>query len=63
MRIALVAPGGVGGSFGALLARAGEEVVALARGPHLDAIRTRGLVLEGPLAGPPVPIAAPAHDG
>ena len=58
MRIALVAPGGVGGSFGALLARAGEEVVALARGPHLDAIRTRGLALEGPLAGPPVPIAA-----
>ena len=38
MRIAIVAPGGVGGYFGASLAKSGEKVVALARGPHLDAI-------------------------
>lgn len=47
MRIALVAAGGVGGTFGGLLARTGQEVVALARGAHLEAIRARGLRVEG----------------
>ena len=32
-------PGGVGGYFGGLLAAAGEEVSALARGAHLEAIK------------------------
>jgi len=31
MRIAIVAPGGVGGTFGGRLAKAGAEVVALER--------------------------------
>ena len=35
MRIAIVAPGGVGGTFGGRLAKAGAEVVALARGAPL----------------------------
>jgi 2-dehydropantoate 2-reductase len=43
MRIAVVGAGGVGGYFGAKLARAGESVVMLARGPHLAAIRRDGL--------------------
>ena len=43
MRIAVVGAGGVGGYFGAKLARAGESVVMLARGAHLDAIRRDGL--------------------
>ena len=43
MRIAVVGAGGVGGYFGAKLARAGEAVVMLARGAHLDAIRRDGL--------------------
>lgn len=43
MRIAVVGAGGVGGYFGAKLARAGESVVMLARGPHLDAIRRDGV--------------------
>ncbi len=47
MRIAIVAPGGVGGYFGGLLAMAGEDVVAVARGAHLEAIRAQGLRLEG----------------
>jgi 2-dehydropantoate 2-reductase len=47
MRIAIVAPGGVGGYFGGLLAVAGENVSALARGAHLDAIRAHGLRIEG----------------
>lgn len=47
-RIAIVAPGGVGGFFGALLARAGEDVAVVARGAHLRAIQQNGLRLEGP---------------
>jgi 2-dehydropantoate 2-reductase len=43
MRIAVVGAGGVGGYFGAKLARAGESVVMLARGRHLEAIRRDGL--------------------
>jgi 2-dehydropantoate 2-reductase len=43
MRIAIVGAGGVGGYFGGLLARAGHEVVFIARGEHLRAIRAHGL--------------------
>ncbi|HYQ81541.1 MAG TPA: 2-dehydropantoate 2-reductase [Anaeromyxobacteraceae bacterium] len=49
MRIAMVGAGGVGGLFGGLLARAGEEVVLLARGSHLQAIRRDGLTVDSPL--------------
>lgn len=48
MRIAIVAPGGVGGYFGGLLAKSGETVLALARGAHLAAIQQHGLRLQGP---------------
>ena len=48
MRIAVVSPGGVGGYFGGLLALAGEDVIALARGQHLTAIHDSGLRVEGP---------------
>jgi 2-dehydropantoate 2-reductase len=46
MRIAVMGTGAVGGYFGARLAEAGEDVVFLARGDHLDAIRGSGLRLE-----------------
>ncbi|MGE5246909.1 MAG: 2-dehydropantoate 2-reductase [Verrucomicrobiota bacterium] len=46
MRIAIFGTGGAGGYFGARLARAGEDVVFLARGEHLQAIRERGLRVE-----------------
>jgi 2-dehydropantoate 2-reductase len=39
--------GGVGGYFGGLLARAGNDVTYIARGPHLQAIRAHGLRIEG----------------
>lgn len=42
LRVAVVGAGGIGGYFGALLARAGHDVELLARGPHLDAMRQRG---------------------
>jgi len=49
MRIAVVGAGGVGGLFGALLSRVGEEVAFVARGAHLEAIRRDGLRVESPL--------------
>src|SRR5204863_7082127 len=46
MRIAMVGSGGVGGLFGARLVQSGNEVVFLARGAHLEALRAGGLRLE-----------------
>jgi 2-dehydropantoate 2-reductase len=43
MRIAVIGAGGIGGLYGALLARAGNDVRFLARGAHLAAIRAHGL--------------------
>jgi len=43
MRVAIVGTGGVGGYYGGLLARAGHDVTFIARGVHLQAIRTNGL--------------------
>jgi Ketopantoate reductase len=42
-RIAVYGAGGVGGYFGARLARAGADVHFLARGAHLRALREHGL--------------------
>ena len=43
MRVLVVGAGGVGGYFGARLARAGVPVTFLARGAHLEAIQRDGL--------------------
>ena len=43
MRIAIFGAGGIGGYLGGRLAQAGEEVVLIARGEHLQAIREHGL--------------------
>jgi 2-dehydropantoate 2-reductase len=48
MRIAVIGAGGVGGSFGAALAKGGSDVTFLARGAHLKAMRERGLSVLGP---------------
>src|SRR5438034_5869385 len=48
MRIAIVGSGGVGGYFGGRLAAAGSDVIFIARGAHLEALRTKGLRLESP---------------
>lgn len=47
MRIAIVGAGGTGGGYGAALAHAGEDVVFIARGAHLAAMRSKGLRVEG----------------
>ncbi|CAM5185800.1 2-dehydropantoate 2-reductase OS=Castellaniella defragrans OX=75697 GN=HNR28_003416 PE=3 SV=1 [Castellaniella defragrans] len=46
MKIAVIGAGGVGGYFGALLARSGSDVTFIARGAHLDALRQHGLRIE-----------------
>ena len=43
MRIAVFGTGGIGGYFGGRLAQAGEDVVFIARGKHLQAMRENGL--------------------
>lgn len=43
MRIAVFGAGGAGGYFGGRLAQTGEDVVFIARGEHLQALRTHGL--------------------
>ena len=43
MRIAVLGAGAVGGYFGAVLARAGNPVVMIARGENLEAMRQHGL--------------------
>jgi 2-dehydropantoate 2-reductase len=48
MRIAIFGTGGAGGYFGAQLARAGEQVIFIARGEHLQAIRRQGLRVDAP---------------
>ena len=47
MRIAVVGAGGVGGGFGAALAKAGADVTFIARGAHLAAMKSVGLKVQG----------------
>ena len=47
MRVAVMGSGGLGGYFGALLARGGSDVSFVARGAHLAAMRREGLRIEG----------------
>lgn len=48
MKIAIYGAGGVGGYYGAVLARAGHDVSLVARGAHLEAIRQAGLRVLSP---------------
>jgi 2-dehydropantoate 2-reductase len=47
MRIAVIGAGGIGGYFGGRLAQAGHDVIFVARGEHLEAIRSTGLHIAG----------------
>jgi 2-dehydropantoate 2-reductase len=51
VRILVYGAGGVGVFFGALLAQAGRDVHFVARGPHLEALRSRGLRIKSDLIG------------
>jgi 2-dehydropantoate 2-reductase len=45
MRVAIVGAGAIGGLLGAYLSRSGEDVILIARGPHLAAMRSRGVTV------------------
>ena len=58
----IVGAGGVGGLLAAMLARGGNDVRMLARGPALDAIRERGIRLRGPDGAGTFPISRASDD-
>lgn len=58
MRIAVLGAGGVGGYYGGILARSGQDVALLARGAHLDAVRANGLEVRTPEGSFTVRVAA-----
>ena len=47
MKIVMMGSGGVGGYYGARLAAGGADVHFVARGAHLEAMRSQGLSIEG----------------
>jgi 2-dehydropantoate 2-reductase len=49
VRYIIIGAGGVGGTIGGCLFQGGREVVLVARGAHLDALRAHGLRLATPL--------------
>jgi len=65
MRLAILGAGGVGGYFGARLAAAGCDVTFVARGRHLDAMRSSGLRIEsatGNISLEKITVVADARD-
>ena len=46
MKVAVMGAGSIGGYFGGMLARDGHDVTLIARGDHLDAIRSAGLRMQ-----------------
>jgi len=64
VRYIIYGPGAIGGSIGGRLAASGQEVVVIARGAHLEALRTRGLALWTPeeeLHPPVTAVGTPAE--
>jgi len=51
MHFAIIGAGAVGGYYGALLSRTGQDVSFIARGPHLEAIRAHGLRIASSAVG------------
>ena len=61
MRIIIYGAGAVGGVIGAQLHEAGHDVLLIARGAHLEAIRDRGLTYKTPSKEVRLNIPAAAH--
>ncbi len=51
MKICIYGAGAIGGLIGGYLAREGQDVSLIARGPHLDAFKAGGLTVETPDGG------------
>ena len=60
MRFVVIGAGAIGGVTGGRLHQAGHDVVLVARGPHHDAIRDRGLTIQCPTGE--VTLAVPVVD-
>jgi len=60
MRIVVLGSGGIGGYYGARLARGGHDVVFVARGAHLEAMQQRGLTVRTPEGEYTTPVTAVA---
>jgi len=58
MRYIIIGAGAVGGAIGGRLFQSGYEVVLVARGPHLDALRAHGLRLVTPDGRATLPVPA-----
>jgi len=58
MKVAVMGAGAVGCYYGAMLARAGHEVVLIGRPAHVEAVRAHGLRLEAQTFDEHVPMAA-----
>lgn len=61
LRFLVVGAGAIGGTLAVQLHRTGHHVEVVARGPHLDAIRTTGLRLDAPDGSWTAPLAAHAR--
>ena len=61
MRYIIYGAGGIGGTIGARLFQSGKEVILIARGKHLQAIQSDGLVLADPNKTEHLDIPAVAH--
>lgn len=61
MRFIVYGAGAIGGVLGARLAAAGKDVVLIARGAHLEAVRRDGLVVDAPSGRSTLRIPAAAH--
>jgi len=57
-KIAVVGAGAIGSLVGGLLIRAGEDVTLIARKAHVEAIRAKGLLIEGILGPLTIPVKA-----
>src|SRR6266478_4365132 len=60
MQIAVLGSGGIGGYYGALLAKTGHDVVFIARGTHLEALQRQGLTVRTPEGSSTLPVMAVA---
>jgi len=58
MKFAIVGAGAIGAFLGAMLARAGEDVTLVARGPHLRAMQEHGVRVRGEIGDFQVPVKA-----
>lgn len=62
MRIAVIGAGGIGAIYGAALAKSGNDVIFVARGAHLKAMREEGLRIEGDRGETHIKPAQATHD-